>query len=37
MPRAIHEEGFFYRDLKMENVVIAPDGSLRLLDFEPMG
>jgi rhamnogalacturonyl hydrolase YesR len=34
MLRTIHEEGFVYRDLKMENVVIAPDGRLRLLDFE---
>jgi hypothetical protein len=30
----IHEEGFVYRDLKTENVIIAPDGRLRLLDFE---
>lgn len=30
----IHEEGFVYRDLKMENVIVAPDGRLRLLDFE---
>jgi hypothetical protein len=30
----IHEEGFVYRDLKMENVIIAPDGRLRLIDFD---
>jgi predicted Ser/Thr protein kinase len=30
----IHEEGFVYRDLKMENVIVAPDGRLRLIDFE---
>jgi hypothetical protein len=30
----VHEEGFVYRDLKMENVIIAPDGRLRLIDFE---
>ncbi|HZC18556.1 MAG TPA: protein kinase, partial [Rubrobacteraceae bacterium] len=30
----IHDEGFVYRDLKMENVVITPDGCLHLLDFE---
>ncbi|MBV9452749.1 MAG: class IV lanthionine synthetase LanL [Rubrobacter sp.] len=34
MLRTIHDEGFVYRDLKMENVVITPDGCLRLLDFE---
>jgi tRNA A-37 threonylcarbamoyl transferase component Bud32 len=34
MLRTIHEEGFVYRDLKLENVVIAPDGRLRLLDLE---
>jgi hypothetical protein len=34
MLHMIHEEGFVYRDLKVENVVIAPDGRLRLLDFE---
>ncbi len=30
----IHEEGFVYRDLKMENVIVAPNGGLRLIDFE---
>ena len=34
MLRTVHEAGFVYRDLKMENVVIAPDGLLRLLDLE---
>jgi hypothetical protein len=30
----IHEEGFVYGDLKMENVIVAPDGRLHLIDFE---
>jgi tRNA A-37 threonylcarbamoyl transferase component Bud32 len=30
----IHEKGFVYRDLKTENVLTAPDGGLRLIDFE---
>jgi hypothetical protein len=34
MLRKIHEEGFVYRDLKLENVIIGPDGRLRLIDFE---
>ncbi|MDQ4127842.1 MAG: protein kinase, partial [Actinomycetota bacterium] len=34
MLQTIHEEGFVYRDLKMENVIIAPDGHLHLIDFE---
>lgn len=30
----IHEEGLVYRDLKPNNVAVAPDGRLRLIDFE---
>jgi hypothetical protein len=30
----IHAAGFVYGDLKLENVVVAPDGHLRLIDFE---
>jgi hypothetical protein len=30
----IHDKGFIFRDLKSSNVVVAPDGRLRLLDFE---
>ena len=30
----IHEAGFVFRDLKPDNVIVAPDGRLRLLDFE---
>jgi class IV lanthipeptide synthase len=31
---AIHGKGLVYGDLKASNVVVAPDGQLRLLDFE---
>lgn len=31
---AIHARGLVYGDLKPSNVIIAPDGRLRLLDFE---
>lgn len=34
MLRAIHAGGFVYGDLKSSNVLVAPDGRLRLLDFE---
>ncbi|MDA3625227.1 class IV lanthionine synthetase LanL [Saccharopolyspora sp. WRP15-2] len=30
----IHASGYAYRDLKPTNVIIAPDGRLRLVDFE---
>ncbi|MEO1084118.1 MAG: serine/threonine-protein kinase, partial [Acidobacteriota bacterium] len=30
---AIHELGFLHRDLKGENVMLQPDGRVRLLDF----
>jgi len=30
----IHRSGFVYGDVKPSNVIIAPDGGLRLLDFE---
>jgi class IV lanthipeptide synthase len=31
---SVHEAGYAYRDLKSTNVIVAPDGRLRLLDFE---
>jgi serine/threonine protein kinase len=31
---AIHQHGIVYRDLKPANVIVAPNGSLRLIDFE---
>lgn len=34
MLHAVHAHGYVYRDLKSPNVVVALDGSLRLLDFE---
>jgi hypothetical protein len=30
----IHATGFIYGDLKPSNVIVSPDGGLRLLDFE---
>lgn len=30
----IHAHGMVYRDLKSSNVIVAPDGYLRLIDFE---
>lgn len=30
----IHAKGYVYRDLKSANVVVAPDGHLRLIDFD---
>ena len=30
----IHRHGYVYRDLKSSNVFVAPDGGLRLLDFD---
>jgi tRNA A-37 threonylcarbamoyl transferase component Bud32 len=30
----VHERGLVYRDLKASNIIVSPDGSLRLLDFE---
>jgi hypothetical protein len=37
MLEAIHATGLVYRDLKAPNVVVAPDGRLRLVDFELAG
>ena len=34
MLAAIHAKGFVYRDLKSPNVILAPDGRLRLIDFD---
>jgi Lanthionine synthetase C-like protein/Protein kinase domain len=31
---AIHARGLVYRDVKSPNVIVAPEGRLRLLDFE---
>ena len=30
----IHDAGIVYRDLKASNVIVAPDGRLRLVDFD---
>jgi len=30
---AIHERGIVHRDLKMENVIVTPDGRARITDF----
>jgi predicted Ser/Thr protein kinase len=30
----IHAKGYVYRDLKSANVIVAPDGHLRLIDFD---
>ena len=30
----IHDAGLVYRDLKASNVIVAPDGRLRLVDFD---
>jgi hypothetical protein len=30
----VHARGFVYRDLKSPNVIVARDGSLRLIDFD---
>ena len=34
MLATIHAKGFVYRDLKADNVIVAPDGKLHLLDFD---
>jgi tRNA A-37 threonylcarbamoyl transferase component Bud32 len=31
---AMHQAGLVYRDLKPSNLILAPDGYLRLIDFE---
>jgi tRNA A-37 threonylcarbamoyl transferase component Bud32 len=31
---SLHAEGIVFRDLKAANVMVSPDGSLRLFDFE---
>lgn len=30
----IHAQGFVYRDLKAANVILSPDGHIRLVDFD---
>ena len=30
----VHDRGLVYRDLKASNIIVSPDGGLRLLDFE---
>lgn len=32
--QSVHDAGYVYRDLKSSNVLITPDGTLRLIDFE---
>ncbi|MGH2586776.1 MAG: lanthionine synthetase LanC family protein, partial [Dehalococcoidia bacterium] len=34
MLETVHGRGFLYRDLKSTNVIVAPDGRLRLIDFD---
>src|SRR5439155_4157994 len=34
MLEAIHARGLVYGDLKAPNVIVTPDGRLRLVDFE---
>lgn len=32
--QAIHDAGYIYRDMKSSNVIIGPDGEVRMIDFE---
>lgn len=34
MLRTIHGKGLAYRDLKSSNIIVAPGGTLRLIDFD---
>jgi serine/threonine protein kinase len=34
MLSTVHDKGFIYRDLKSSNVLVTPEGHLRLVDFE---
>jgi len=29
----VHRQGFFHRDLKPENLLVAPDLTVKLIDF----
>ena len=31
--KTVHAKGFVYRDLKSSNIIVAPNGQLRLVDF----
>jgi serine/threonine protein kinase len=31
--RAVHERGFIHRDIKPDNIVVVPQGTLRVIDF----
>jgi len=34
MLQTVHEHGFLHGDLKVSNLIVAPDGGLRLIDFD---
>lgn len=34
MLKALHERGLIYRDVKSRNVLVTPDGCLRVIDFD---
>lgn len=29
----LHENGILYRDMKLENILLAPDGHIKIIDF----